>query len=618
MTPPDDVGEILSAWKAQRDAGEVVDPAEVIRAHPVRAAELRQAFAAFALLERAADDVLPGAAPPVTGAPTSSPTFPARLGDFRLLRPIGLGATGHVYEAEQVSMRRRVALKILHPSMTLTPRAVERFRREAQVAGRLHHTHIVPVYAMGTDDGLSWFAMELIDGQSLGHVIEDLRLLGGAGKDRAAAAAPNSAVTSGFGSTTGRREFHARVAQVFAGVAEALAAAHEAGVVHRDVKPSNLLLDRAGHLKVLDFGLARASEDGLPALTMTGDVVGTPSYMSPEQVRGGAVDGRTDVYGLGATLYELLTLESPHPGRDVAECLRRIVEREPIPPRRIDPRIPKDLETIVLRAIEKSPAQRYGGADAMARDLRAFGDGAAISARRIGPVGRAWRAVRRHRLRAALVGAVLLLAAVAGFFHRARADERDERLLAQSARRASDYDRLVADAARSTSAITGGARTSPSPAGTCTPGPSPWRRTVRRPGTSEPSVEIGSRRSAWPTWRRQRPAASPRAPFGSCGPCCSVSGAPGRKPRRRRRPRTGCRGTTPPAISRRGACRWRKATCGTPKGCSRAPSASRAWSAWWRTRRGVSVPESDRSSARPRARCSTWTHSRRWVIARRT
>lgn len=368
------------------------------------------------------------------GEPPSSGPFPERIGDFLLIREIGRGATGNVYEAEQTSMRRRVALKILHPATTLNPRAVARFRREAQTAGKLHHTHIVPVYTMGTDRGLSWFAMELVDGQPLSHVIADLRRLAGTGRGASGVQPPTSQATdgsTGFGSSSGSREFYVRVARAFAGAADALAAAHAAGVIHRDVKPSNLLLAADGTIQLLDFGLARAQEDGTPALTMTGDVVGTPSYMSPEQVRGGSVDARTDVYGLGATLYEVLTLAPPFQGSDVAACLAKITTREPLAPRRRNPRIPRDLETIVLKAMEKEAGKRYATAGHLERDLRAFADGTGIAARRVGRVRRALRAMRRHPGRAAVAAALPLLVAAVLWFAASGAREHDRRIDAE-------------------------------------------------------------------------------------------------------------------------------------------------------------------------------------------
>jgi tetratricopeptide (TPR) repeat protein/tRNA A-37 threonylcarbamoyl transferase component Bud32 len=429
------VGEIVAAWRARRDRGEDVDPEDVVREHPEVAADLRAAFAALRLLDRAVAGVAPFALPGADGdAGAVPPDGTRRIGDFVLLREIGRGATGNVYEAEQTSMRRRVALKILHATTAMQPRALERFRREAQMAGRLHHTHIVPVYAMGTDHGVAWFAMERIDGQPLSQVVADLRRLAGAPADPEDSPPPapppagsTASGSSGFGSSAGRREFYARVARGFAGVADALAAAHAVGVVHRDVKPSNVLLDGTGTLKLLDFGLAKASEDGVAPLTLTGDLVGTPAYMSPEQVRAESVDGRTDVYGLGATLYEVLTLSPPFRGRDVPDCLRRIVTREPTRPRVVDPRVPRDLETIVLKAMEKDPSHRYASAADLARDLLLFADGATIQARRAGPIGRAWRLVRRHKARSAAAAVLVLALAGAGVLAMRLRSEQSER-----------------------------------------------------------------------------------------------------------------------------------------------------------------------------------------------
>lgn len=395
--------EVLAAWVEARESGVAPAPAEVLRAHPDLAPLLRRAFVALKALD-AHEEPTAGEAP----GPT---TAPARLGDYRLLGELGRGGMGIVYEAEQVSMGRTVALKVLYPSFAPTENAAERFRREAQATGRLQHTNIVQIYGMGCDEGRWYYAMERVRGRSLAAILDD------AWEARQTAPPPAArhkrrVDSTPFSSGAGDRTAYARVALTFAGLAEGLAAAHAAGVIHRDVKPSNLMLDEKGTLKVLDFGLAAFQREP-QQLTLTGDLVGTPAYMSPEQATGGEVDGRTDVWALGVTLYETLTLRLPFDAADPLQTVRAVVGTEPVAPRRLEPRVPRDLETIVLKALEKDPARRYASAHDLARDLRAFAEGAAIAARRVGPVGRAWRVVRRHRVRSALVVALLLVAAAA-------------------------------------------------------------------------------------------------------------------------------------------------------------------------------------------------------------
>ncbi len=415
MRDEEKVGDILADWLERRERGEAVDAEAIAQENPGLADALLARFAAIEVFDRTFARV--------------AAEGPRVLGDFRILREIARGGMGIVYEAEQLSMGRQVALKVLSPATTLSEQAVARFRREAQAAGRLHHTHIVPVYAMGEAQGIWYYAMELVRGRTLAQVIEDLR------RFRTAPGAPSHPRSSSFG-TAGN--FHVAVATQFAGVAEALAAAHAEGIVHRDVKPSNLILDAGGVLKVMDFGLARV-EGEAAWRTLTGEVIGTPAYMSPEQTRGDGVDARTDVYSLGATLYELLTLEAPFQGRDLPDTCARILSRDVVPPRRRNARIPRDLETIVLKAMEKERWRRYATAADLARDLRAFAEGGAIRARRVGPLGRAWRKVRRHPLRSGLVAAVVVLAATAAAagLHASR----EARL-----RRAMEYERLCAEA----------------------------------------------------------------------------------------------------------------------------------------------------------------------------
>ena len=401
MEPDEQVATILAAWREARESGVDVSAEELIRRHPEHAAALRRGFAAVALLDHA------GGAGPGDAQREPAREPPARIGDFRIVREIGRGGMGVVYEAEQLSMRRRVALKVLYPSVTMTATAIERFRREAQAAGRLHHTNIVAVHGMGSDGGMWFYAMEWVAGRALSLVLDDLRSLEGMRPEPAAAGTSSTAAVS---TSSGSREEYARVARSFAGLADALATAHAAGVVHRDVKPSNILLDTTGTLKLLDFGLARVREESA-AVTATGDVIGTPQYMSPEQARGGPIDERCDVYSLGATLYEVLTKRPPLAGRDVAEVLARVLSTEPPPARRWNRRIPRDLETIVSKAMEKTPARRYRSAGDLSRDLIRFAEGGLIHARRVGHLGRAWRSVRRSPVRSALVAALMLLVA---------------------------------------------------------------------------------------------------------------------------------------------------------------------------------------------------------------
>ncbi|MHC4941349.1 MAG: tetratricopeptide repeat protein, partial [Planctomycetota bacterium] len=280
----------------------------------------------------------------------------------------------------------------------------------------MHHTNIVPIHAMGQHGGYWYYAMELVHGRPLSHVIADLR---------ASAHPPTEETLAGVdaGSApvtgTGARSYYVRLAEMFAGVAEALHMAHHEGIVHRDIKPSNLMLDADGTLKIVDFGLARIASEG-PSLTIPGDLIGTIAYMSPEQVtaRPRGVDHRTDTYSLGVTLYEVLTLNPPFRAQDLPALCAQIERRDPVAPRQIERRIPRDLETIVLKAMEKDRNKRYQSAGELARDLRCFAVGAAIGARRTGPFGRAWRLVTRNKARSALVAALALVLVMGGLFAR--------------------------------------------------------------------------------------------------------------------------------------------------------------------------------------------------------
>ena len=361
-----------------------------------------------------------GDAPPLPARPLEAS---ARLGDFSILREIGRGGMGVVYEAEQVSLRRVVALKVLPAHATLSPVAVERFRREAALTAKLEHEGIVEVHAVGAEDGHHFFAMEFVRGLPLDRLIDRIRsapigALHGAdvvSAVRTLAHRPQSPVAEEFEedaripTSAWDRGYIETVVRLVASVADALHHAHERGVVHRDVKPSNILLREDGSPVLTDFGLARAL--GVPAVTLSGDFAGTPHYVSPEQAlaRSDDVDGRSDVFSLGVTLYELLTLRRPFEGRSVPEILSRIASRSPRAPRELNPEIARDLETICLAALEKEPECRYASAAAFASDLRRFLDFRPVAARPVGWATRTTRFARRNPIVAGLLAAVVLL-----------------------------------------------------------------------------------------------------------------------------------------------------------------------------------------------------------------
>ncbi|MCH7701540.1 MAG: protein kinase [Planctomycetes bacterium] len=298
------------------------------------------------------------------------PTAGTRIGDFEIVNELGRGGMGIVYRARQCSLDRIVALKVLPPALGRTETAVHRFRSEVRTAARLRHPHIVPIHAWGEQDGVLHYAMELIEGRPLSEVIDEQRR--------------KSLGLQG----TRAREWFRRTARSMADVADALEHAHEQGIIHRDIKPQNLLVGTDGRIHVADFGLARALDD--PGVTDTGEVVGTPAYMSPEQTSGhrDRVDRRSDVWSLGVTIYEVLTLRRPFDAPTRDRIIDQIRNADPVRPRTIDREIPVDLETICLKMLEKEPDRRYATAYQLARDLRLFAGGQPISARRVGLMGR--------------------------------------------------------------------------------------------------------------------------------------------------------------------------------------------------------------------------------------
>jgi serine/threonine protein kinase len=380
-----------------------------------------------------------------------------RLGEFEIIRELGRGGMGIVFEARQLSLNRRVALKVLNSGLGLTSNAVQRFRREAEAAAKLHHTNIVPVYATGEHEGIHFYAMEMIDGPSLDQVIKQIKretrldtkpatppeLTETTPYYPCSATSVSELSSSSLGSGTG---YFDAVARMLADVAEALEHARVHGIIHRDMKPSNLLLSSSGRLSINDFGLARVLEQ--PGMTMTGEFVGTPIYMSPEQITAGRVpvDHRADVYSLGATLYELLTLEPPFTGERRDQVLAQILHTEPRAPRQLNKRIPADLETICLKAMDKDPERRYATAQELAEDLRRYVNRFAIAARRAGPVQRLVKWSRRQPAVAASLACLLLAACVTvAFAYRAHLTEQ-QRVAEQARARLALLDEKIRNA----------------------------------------------------------------------------------------------------------------------------------------------------------------------------
>jgi WD40 repeat protein/serine/threonine protein kinase len=428
-------------------AGELIDPDALAGHDPQRAEHLRRLLPT---LEKLADLGSSATSDHQGGPPASDDprTGLGVLGDFRLLREVGRGGMGIVYEAQQLSLHRRVALKVLPFAAVTDPKQLQRFQVEAQAAAQLHHTNIVPVFAVGCERGVHYYAMQFIEGETLAHVIEELRKIDGqepesrspvkdlafalasglasgsltatepgpdaglptVSADAAPAPAPASSPLSSSGSSTRSRDFLQNAARLGIQAAEALEHAHQQGVLHRDIKPSNLLVDARGNLWITDFGLARLQSEA--SLTLTGDIMGTLRYMSPEQAMAKRViiDHRTDIYSLGATLYELMTLHPVFEGDDRQALLRQIAFAEPRPLRKWNPSLPRDLETIVLKALSKDPSSRFTAAQELADDLRRFLEDRPIKAKRPTLGQRAAKWARRHT---AIVYSALVLLSLA-------------------------------------------------------------------------------------------------------------------------------------------------------------------------------------------------------------
>jgi serine/threonine protein kinase/Flp pilus assembly protein TadD len=455
---PDLFNRLADEFAARYRRGERPPISEYTDKYPELADEIRELFPALVAIEQfggGADE----ATEPRSARPETTKPIPERLGDYRIVREIARGGMGVVYEAVQESLGRHVALKVLPQHRLSDPNQLERFRREARAAALLHHTHIVPVFGVGECDGVHHYAMQYIQGQSLEGVLREVKrlrgvkpgepaptcasghrpglaasvameLVSGRFEDQTGSPAETESVpashppprgehpattalaegpgpSSSASSIVGQSGslYYRSVARIGVQAAEAIAYAHQQKVLHRDIKPSNLLLDVQGTVWVTDFGLAKA--EGTDALTQTGDIVGTLRYMAPERFRGDA-DARSDVYALGLTLYEMLALEPAFAAAERARLIDKILHAEPPKPHQLDPGIPRDLETIVLKAMAREPSERYRTAPDLAEDLRRFLGDRPILARRASTVERARRWCRRNPVVAGLLTAVFL------------------------------------------------------------------------------------------------------------------------------------------------------------------------------------------------------------------
>ena len=384
---PDHYEELLATVLEAHGRGDGPAIAELLAAHPQQRAPIERALA------RLADAGLLDA--------DSAASYPEQLGEFRLLQKIGSGGMGVVFLAEQLSLKRKVAVKLVRPELMLSPTARERFSREVLTVAQLQHPGIVPVYAVGQHQGVPYFAMEYVAGCSLDEVLLSVR-------DRT----PQSLRGADFARAIGEGEatpqhgaWWQATVRVIAAVGEALAFVHERGILHRDIKPSNIMVTAAGRVLLLDFGLAHASSD--EALTRSGALLGSLPYMAPEQICGEPLDERADVYSLGVTLYQLLALRAPFNGEGDAALRAAILAGRNQDLKRVHAALPRDLYWIVSTAIDVDRSLRYGSMAAFVADLRSLLEGVPVIARPLSPPVRWWRWARRHPFAAGAVAAVV-------------------------------------------------------------------------------------------------------------------------------------------------------------------------------------------------------------------
>ncbi len=376
-----------------------------------------------------ADSLCDIEAPPA-GAwlPGPPPTLPRRVGDYELLSELARGGMGVVYLARQVSLDRRVAVKLLLPGFVASPARLARFRSEATLAARLRHPNIVAIHDVGEHEGAPFFSMDYVEGRDLGRLVRD----------------------QGVGAR--------QAAGLVRGVARAIQYAHERGVLHRDLKPSNVLVTPEGEPWVTDFGLAKPL-DPESDLTLSGEILGSPSFMSPEQASGRKrqIDVRSDVYGLGGLLYYTLTGRPPFVGDSVSDTLRRVVAGDLVPPSVLRPGIPLELGIVAMRCLARDPRHRYASAGEVAEDLDRFLRGVPILARAPHRGERLWRWARREPTLAALLGTALLLGVVVVGGALLLASQREFARQNDAERRASsEMHRYVADVSNASRSIAEG------------------------------------------------------------------------------------------------------------------------------------------------------------------
>lgn len=478
--------ELADEFATRHRRGERVSIEEYAQRYPQFATEIRELFPSVVAMEHLRHSKR-------TKHGVAATPAPVELGDFRIVGEIARGGMGVVYEAEQVTLGRRVAVKVLPQQALRSERDVQRFEREAQTAAKLHHTNIVPVFGVGEQDGMHYIVMQLIHGVGLDEILVELKRIlhdhdddekegqqatsrssnvkrsaitllretlqrdataasqhgiktkvvsTGNGKQRVARhVVPNHLVPTELRAERDNRQtvstaakirscvgsaYYQNVAKIGLQAASALSYAHQHETLHRDVKPGNLLLDDEGVVWMADFGLAKAIEHN--SVTWTGDIIGTLAYMAPERFEGNA-SALSDIYSLGLTLYELLTFERAYDGKDRVALMHRVANEDLPAPRKLNPHVPRDLETIVLKAAARNPRDRYNSAEELAEDLDCFLADRPIQARRVSNAERFVRWCRRNRAVASIAAAALFLlvtVTLAGYFRETAQRQRAE------------------------------------------------------------------------------------------------------------------------------------------------------------------------------------------------